>query len=109
GAARRTASLSRASGEAHTLRGHLDEPPRRFGGSMLTGFRRDLRYALRTMFREPSFTAGVVVTLRLRIGGTAATYSAIDAIVLRKPPIADPDRVVSVYMLYAARATVNPG
>jgi len=75
---------------------------------MLTGFRRDLRYALRTMFREPGFTAVVVVTLGLGIGGTAATYSAIDAIVLRKPPIADPDRVVSVYMLYAARATANP-
>ena len=108
-AAIRTSSRSPASRAADTLRAHLDEPPRRFGGSMLTGFRRDLRYALRTMFREPGFTAVVVVTLALGIGGTAATYSAIDAIVLRKPPIADPDRVVSVYMLYAARATVNPG
>src|SRR4029079_18520517 len=107
-AAIRTSSRSPASRAADTLRAHLDEPPRRFGGSMLTGFRRDLRYALRTMFREPGFTAVVVVTLGLGIGGTAATYSAIDAIVLRKPPIADPDRVVSVYMLYAARATANP-
>jgi len=75
---------------------------------MLTALRRDLRYALRTLFREPGFTAVVVITLALGIGGTTATYSAIDAILLRSAPVADPDRVVNVYMLYAARATANP-
>ena len=49
-----------------------------------------------------------MITLALGIGGTTATYSAIDAILLRSAPVADPDRVVSVYMLYAARATANP-
>ncbi|HTG99619.1 MAG TPA: ABC transporter permease [Vicinamibacterales bacterium] len=107
-AAIRTSSRSPA-GRAHDIvRAHLDEPPRRFGGPMLTSFRRDLRYALRTMLGEPGFTAVVVITLALGIGGTAVAYSAIDAIVLRRPPITDPDRVVSAYMLYAARATTNP-
>ncbi len=104
----RAASRSPAGRAADAVRAHLDEPPRRIGGAMLTGFRRDLRYALRTMLREPGFTAVVVITLALGIGGTAATYSAIDAILLRKPPVADPDRVVSAYMRYAARATANP-
>ncbi len=107
-AALRVASRSPAGRAADTLRAHLDEPPRRFGGSMFTGLRRDLRYALRTMMREPSFTAVVVITLALGIGGTAATYSAIDAILLRRAPVANPDRVISAYMLYSARATANP-
>ena len=104
----RTSSRSPASRAADTLRARLDEPPRRFGGSMLTGFRRDLRYAVRTMLRERGFTAVVVITLALGIGGTTTTYSAIDAILLWKPPVAQPDRVVNVYMLRAARATANP-
>src|SRR6185295_10281913 len=82
--------------------------PRPFGGSLITGLRRDLRYAVRTFFREPGFTAVVVITLALGIGGTTATYSAIDAILLRSAPVADPERVVNTYMLYAARATANP-
>jgi putative ABC transport system permease protein len=108
-AALRVASRSPASRAADTLRTHLEEPPRRLGGSMLTALRRDLRYALRTMFREPGFTAVVVITLALGIGGTTTTYSAIDAILLRKPPVADPDRVVNVYMVRATGATANPG
>lgn len=104
----RSANRSPASRVGDAFRAHLDEPPRRFGGSMLTAFRRDLRYAIRTMLREPGFTAVVVITLALGIGGTAATYSAIDAILLRSAPVAKPDRVISAYMIYAARATANP-
>ncbi len=107
-AALRTASRSPVSRAGDAWRAHLNEPPRPFGGSMITGLRRDLRYALRTLFREPGFTAVVVMTLALGIGGTSTIYSAIDAILLRSAPIADPDRVVSGYMLYPARATANP-
>ncbi len=104
----RIASRSPVNRAADAWRAHLDEPPRRFGGSMFTGFRRDLRYALRTILREPGFTAVVVITLALGIGGTSAAYSAIDAMLFRSAPVAHPDRVVSAFMLYAARATANP-
>jgi putative ABC transport system permease protein len=104
----RTASRSPVNRAADAWRAHLNEPPRPFGGSMITGLRRDLRYALRTLFREPGFTAVVVVTLALGIGGTTAAYSAIDAIFLRSAPVTDPDRIVSAYMLYPARVTANP-
>jgi predicted permease len=104
----RTASRSPTNRTAYAWRAHLNEPPRPLGGPMLTGLRRDVRYALRTLIREPGFTAAVVITLALGMGGTTATYSAIDAILLRSAPVAEPERVVNVYMLYAARATANP-
>lgn len=107
-AALRTASRSAVNRAGDAWRAHLNEPPRKLGGSMITGLRRDLRYAIRTIGREPGFTAVVVITLALGIGGTTAGYSAIDAILLRSAPVADPDRVVNAYMLYAARATANP-
>ncbi len=75
---------------------------------MFTDLRRDVRYALRTMTREPGFTAAVVVTLALGIGATTTVFSRIDAVLLRHPAIAEPDRVVSVHSVWAARATANP-
>ena len=48
------------------------------------------------------------MTLALGIGATAVIFSAIDAVLLRDAPVADPERVVSVYMQYAPRATTNP-
>ena len=64
---------------------------------MLSDFGRDLRYAVRALLRTPTFTATVVATLALGIGANAAVFSAIDAVLLRDAPVADPDRLVSVY------------
>jgi predicted permease len=107
-AALRNASRAPTARAADAWRARLNEPPPTSGGAMLSGLRRDFRYALRTLFREPGFAAVVVVTLALGMGGTTATFSAIDAILLQSAPVAEPDRVVNAYMLYAARATANP-
>ena len=72
-----------------------------------TDLRRDCRYALRTLLREPGLTAVIVLTLALGIGATAAIFSAIDAVLLRRAPVADADRVVNVYTVWSARATAN--
>jgi predicted permease len=58
---------------------------------------RDLRYATRMLVRTPGVTLVIVVTLALGIGANAAIFSAVDAILLRDAPVADPDRVVSLY------------
>ena len=75
---------------------------------MFTALRRDCRYAVRALVRESGFTAVIVITLALGIGGTAAVFSAVDAVLLKSVPVADPDRVVNVYTVWAARATANP-
>ena len=107
----RSASRTPPGQVADRWRAALDEPvpagSRAF--SMFTGLRRDVRYALRTLSRESGFTAVIVITLALGIGGTAAVFSAVDAVLLKSAPVAEPDRVVSVYTVWAARATANPG
>jgi hypothetical protein len=69
---------------------------------------RDLRYSLRSLSREPGFAVVVVVTLALGIGATSAIFSAVDALLLRHASVANPDRLVSVYTLYAPQATTTP-
>ena len=108
----RSASRTPPGQAADRVRAALDEPVpagRRAFPMMIMGLRRDLRYAVRTLLRESGFTAVIVITLALGIGGTAAVFSAVDAVLLKSAPVAEPDRVVSVYTVWAARATANPG
>src|SRR6476661_3354586 len=47
---------------------------------------RDLRYAVRTLFRTPGWTAMAVATLALGTGANAAVFSFVDALLFRPAP-----------------------
>jgi putative ABC transport system permease protein len=57
----------------------------------------DLRYAFRGLVKRKGFAGIAVLTLALGIGATTATFTVVDAVLLRKLPVADPDRVVVVH------------
>jgi macrolide transport system ATP-binding/permease protein len=54
----------------------------------------DLRYALRTMSANKSFSALAILSLALGIGANTAIFSFMDSILLRSLPVPDPQSLV---------------
>ena len=68
---------------------------------------RDIRYALRTLRKQPGFTAAVVVTLGLGIGASTAIFSLIDAALLRPLPFRESERVVFLWGVFGPEREVR--
>ena len=57
----------------------------------------DLRYALRSLARQPTFAAVAILTLVLGIGTNTAIFSVIKAVLLNQLPYQDPSRLVVLW------------
>jgi predicted permease len=87
-----------------------------WGFPSFESFLQDLRFGLRLLLRSPAVSLLAIATLALGIGANTAVFSAVNALLLRPLPFAQPERLVTawssggwtyvplgVYLAYAER------
>jgi len=65
----------------------------------------DVRYALRTLRRNPGFSILAVLVLSLGIGANTAVFTVADAVIFKPLAFADPDRIVSFTSAWPTKGT----
>ena len=66
------------------------------GVSLFDGLTQDFQYAVRTLRKNPGFTAVAVLTLALGIAVNATMFSLVSALLLQRPPGREPGRVAVI-------------
>jgi putative ABC transport system permease protein len=97
---RDAARPERGTTHPHSRR-HGDPYGRGPRGNLAHGLRAladDLRYACRTLVRQPKLTALAVLILTLGVGTSTAVFGVVDATLLRPLPYAQADRLVDLWM-----------
>ena len=63
---------------------------------LLETFVQDIRHGLRTLRKNPGFTAAAVVTLALGIGANTAIFTLVHAVLLKPLPVAHPEQLYNL-------------
>ncbi|HEY9463845.1 MAG TPA: ABC transporter permease, partial [Vicinamibacterales bacterium] len=57
----------------------------------------DVRYAVRSLWHTPVFTAAAIVTLALGMGANATIFTLLDAVLFKPLPVPRPDELLTIY------------
>ncbi len=63
----------------------------------MTALRQYFKFAVRQLWRNPGFTATMILTLALSIGATTAIFSIVNALMLTSLPYSHPERMGTIY------------
>jgi len=66
---------------------------------------RDARIGVRSLGRQPGFTAAVLATLALGIGATVAIFSLVHAVLLRPLPYREPSRLIHLWETHSGEVS----
>jgi len=58
---------------------------------------KDIRYGVRSLLRRPAFTAIALLTIALGIGVNSTIFSLVNATLMQRLPVTDPDHLVYVF------------
>ena len=87
----------------HQLHTNADQRERRMRVvEFFESVMQDVRYAARGLARRPAFTAVAVLTLAIGVGATTAIFSAVNVLILRPLPYAQPDELMRVSVVLPA-------
>jgi predicted permease len=68
------------------------------GLPFVDALRQDSKFAARTLWKAPAFTAIVVLSLALGIGANTALFTLIDGLLLRSLPVRNPEQLVQLHV-----------
>jgi predicted permease len=74
---------------------------------VIDAFIRDLRYAVRVLRRAPLFALSAILILAIVIGANGAVFGLIDAIIVRKLPYPNADRLGSITLGVPGQSTLS--
>jgi predicted permease len=63
----------------------------------LMNLRKDLRYTLRSLRKNPGFAATAVGTLALGVGAALAVFTVVNGVLVRPLPYNDPERITMIW------------
>lgn len=94
--------VGRAS--AHTPR--VQRPPREGPMSL---FFQDLRFAVRSLVKQPGFSVVVVVTVALGVGANTAMFGIVKGVLLEPLPFEEPEQLAVIYQTDRMNNTSREG